>query len=93
MALKNIPSITIGTDRIPLAASSIRCENGFTVRADKTNSGTVYLGGSEVANDGSQGMPIEAGESIDVTIRDLHDAFAIATGTGQKLHFLAGEGL
>lgn len=93
MALLKIPARTVGTTVTPLADTEIRAHTGFTVRAATTNTGVVWLGGSDVATDGSNGFPLAAGDTVDlVGIVDLSKAWAKATLAGQKLYFLGGDG-
>ena len=58
---------------------------GVTVKALKTNSGTIYIGDASV--DSSNGYPLEAGAQLAIAINNLNKVFVDASGASQSYAF------
>lgn len=67
-------------------------QKGVILKAGPNNSGTVYVGKSGVTADSdgdNDGLPLEAGESIFLEIKDLSTVYVIASANNQKVFFIA----
>ena len=62
-------------------------KSGASLVADDKNVGTVWIGGSDVAD--GNGYPLLAGESVPVSMQNLNLLYTIGTA-GDKLYYIAG---
>lgn len=87
-AARDLPSITVGTSALPLSADGALELHRCLVLADAVNTATVWIGGPDVAADGSQGFPLAPGAAVDLPNLRPALTFARSTAGGQVLHFL-----
>lgn len=89
----SLPSIAIhGSYQLPgivayqLAAQAL--VNGIVLKADSNNSGTIWVGGTAGVAVNS-GFPLEAGESLPITINNVNKLFVIGT-LNDRIHWIGG---
>lgn len=91
-------SLTVGTTATNLASLTtnkvdVRCSRGIQFKAASGNSGTIVIGGSSVAYNGTaaniNGLPLEAGDTIFLEVTRLSAIFADASASSQVLHWIA----
>lgn len=83
---------SIGTSAVQLTSSNIPCRFGVKVIADRTNTGTVYVGRSTVTNgvvDATDGFPLLRGEQVGLPIRNANLVWVIGSTAGQKVYWIA----
>lgn len=83
---------SIGTTALQLTTVAVECANGVIVKAANANTGTIYVGNSDVTAagaDGTAGMELGAGESVQLPIDNPSDVWVIASTTGQKVFWMA----
>ncbi|MHB1033226.1 MAG: hypothetical protein ACYC35_23935 [Pirellulales bacterium] len=81
----------IGTTAVPLVATSSRAAKGVQIKAAAANSGTVYVGQSDVtadAADATDGFPLAAGEALFLPVDDPSKVYLVASTAGQKVFFV-----
>lgn len=74
-----------------ITATSMVAKKGVTVKAHKDNTGTIYIGNSDVTAgtaDATDGFPLEAGEALFLEVSNANVVYAIASVANQKLHFI-----
>jgi len=76
--------VTVGTTAAQLGPGEIRM---VTIRADKNNAGTVYVGFDSSVS-ASTGFPLTPGDTIDIVIDDLGKIWLVADQTGQKAYLI-----
>lgn len=76
--------VAVGTTAVQLPATGA---GRIIVRAAGGNTGTVTLGGSGVTSLG--GLTLSAGQSQTLDLNNLNMLYAIASGAGQSLEYLA----
>ena len=82
----------IGTSAVQLTTIEHHCLNGISITADKDNSGTVYVGLSGITAgtvDATDGIPLEAKDSVFIEIEDIRKIYVIGSAAGQKVWWLA----
>lgn len=62
---------------------------GVTLKAHSTNTDIVYVGGSNLVTNGTDGYPLEAGESIYIECANLNALYARAASGTQRLSYIA----
>ena len=75
-----------------LTAKNFACRNGITVKADISNTGTVYVGKSDVTagkNPLRDGFPLYAGDSVSFEVTNVNLVSAIASTNDQKVYWIA----
>ena len=88
--LENGCQTLAGATAEALSAASIPC-SGVLVKAASTNTGTIYVGKSDVTTDfadSTGGYPLEPGESVGVPCLNVDDVYIRGT-TGDKVAWLA----
>jgi hypothetical protein len=74
-----------------ITTSSITAKFGVLVRAAPGNSGVVYIGNSDVTagtTDATDGMPLQAGESVLVKVDNANKVYAIGSAANQIVYWL-----
>lgn len=98
LATASFNSLTVGTTATNLAKLTtnkvdVRCKRGIQFKAASGNSGTIVIGGSSVAYNGTaaniNGMPLAAGDTIFLEVTRLSAIFADASASSQVLHWIA----
>lgn len=75
-----------------LTATSYACKFGVTVIADPANSGTVYVGNSDVTagtTDATDGVPLRAGVSMFLPISNPNLLYVIGSAANQVVYWVA----
>ncbi len=81
----------IGTTAVQLTVTSTHAPRGVQLKASVANSGTVYVGNSDVtagAADATDGFPLGAGEALFVPIDDPSKIYLVGTSAGQIVFFV-----
>lgn len=81
---------SIGTSAVQIS-SGMAAKKAVTVKASRNNTGTVYLGNSDVTAgtvDATDGIELFAGESVTIPVNNANLIYAIASIAGQKVFFL-----
>lgn len=79
---------SISTSAVQITASSISAKKGVVVKAANANTGTVYVGNSDVTNgsvDATDGFELGAGESITVPTTNANLVYVIGSAASQKV--------
>jgi hypothetical protein len=79
---------TIGASAVAVLDASQHTDIGVRVKADDDNSGSIYLGNSSAVLT-STGWRLKAGQELELFVSDVGQIFAIASGAGQKLYWMA----
>jgi len=90
-ALDHGSKSSIGTSAVQLTTSSIKTIKGVIVKAATGNSGTIYIGNSDVTSgttDATDGFELGAGAGVTVEIDNVNKVYAIGSTTGQKVYWL-----
>lgn len=80
----------IGTTAVQMTTTSVVAKKGVLVKAANANTGTVYVGNSDVTaggTDATDGMELGAGEWTMVEVNNVNLIYLIASGVGQKVFF------
>ena len=75
---------TVGTTEVQLPATP---PGVITLRAAGANSGTITIGVTGLSSLG--GLTLSAGQMVTLYLNNLNIVYAIASGSGQKLEYLA----
>lgn len=81
----------IGTSAVQLMATSTHAPRGVQIKAALTNSGTLYVGNSDVtagAADATDGFPLAPGDALFIPVDDPSKVYLIGSAIGQVAHFL-----
>ena len=81
----------VDTTAEQLTATSVRCSRGVVVKAANSNTGTIYVGNSDVtANsaDATDGFELGAGESVTIEVDDVNKLYVIASAANQVVYWL-----
>lgn len=81
----------VGTSAEQIVIESTPAAHGVLIRAHKDNTGTVYIGKSDVtagSADATDGMPLQAGESLTLNVDNANKVYAIGSAAGQKLFWV-----
>jgi len=82
----------IGTDAVQITTADIKCVIGVLVVADDANTGIVYVGPKGVTAgtaDATDGVRLDAGDSITLEIDNANKVWVIGSATGQKVWWAA----
>lgn len=69
--------------------SNVAIKVGVTIKAQSTNTDFVYVGGSNLITNATDGYPLEAGESIFVECSNINLIYARSNSGTQKLSYIA----
>lgn len=81
----------ISTSAVQITVDSITATRGVLIKAANGNTGTVYIGNSDVTNDTTDttdGMELGAGESVLVKVDNANKVYVIGSVAGQDIFFL-----
>ncbi|RIK72110.1 MAG: hypothetical protein DCC68_26775 [Planctomycetota bacterium] len=81
--------VTVGTTAAAIASAFYPCKRGVGLKADVGNSGTIYIGPSDVTagtTAATDGWPLAAGEELFLPLDDPRAVFAVASAASQQLH-------
>lgn len=84
-------SKAVGTSAVLITSSSVTTKKGVLVKAANSNTGTVYVGNSDVtANtvEATDGFEIGAGESVMIEIDDANKVYCIGSAVSQKVFWV-----
>lgn len=80
---------SIGTTPLQMVVASTPADKGVVVKSVNANSGTVYVGNSDVTllgvSDATDGFEIGGGESITLPVDDANKIWVVATVAGQAV--------
>jgi len=79
--------VTVGTSAVVVVSGM---STSILIQADHANTGTIYIGASNVASDGSNAVcRLEPGESISMDYNAMmNPIYAVATTSGQKVYVM-----
>lgn len=96
LSAQSFPILSVTTTATPLNLlntnqADVAAKRGFLFKADATNTGTIFFGGTSVnAGAGTEnGIPLSAGESMFIEITRLSALWVDASTGTQKLNWLA----
>ena len=81
----------ISTSAVQLLTGSTALVNGIIVKADESNSGTVWVGISTVTagtTDATDGYKLTAGESVGFQIDNANKVYVIGSAASQRVSWL-----
>jgi hypothetical protein len=79
--------ITVGTSVVPMPAQTIKVTRGLQLKADSANTGSIYIGKSDVATSG-KGFPLKANEGLLLPVDNIKQVSFVSDQAGQKLWYL-----
>ena len=85
-------NLDVDTSAEVLTATDFDTTQGVIITADSDNSGTVFIGNSDVdagATDATSGIPLSAGESLFFSANNPSSIYVIASVVNQKVYWLA----
>lgn len=85
-------NLDIDTTAEQITSTSFACKFGVTLRADVTNTGTLYIGNSDVTVSGTaatDGIPLGPGDSLFLPVTNSNIPYAIASANNQKIYWVA----
>jgi len=83
---------TIGTNVERITNTSLQLIEGVVILASSANTGTVYIGDSDVTAGGAtatDGMRLDAGDVIVIPISDPSLLYAVASASNQNIYIFA----
>jgi hypothetical protein len=81
----------IGTTAVQLTTTSAHAPRGVQIKASVANSGTVYVGNSDVtagSADATDGFPLGAGDALFLPIDDPSKVYLVGSAAGQIVFFV-----
>lgn len=81
----------ISTAAVQITSTSTATTKGVLVKAANANSGTIYVGNSDVTRgttDATDGFELSAGESVVVMVDNANKVYVIGSASGQKVFWL-----
>jgi hypothetical protein len=82
---------SIGTTAVPLTTISVHAARGVQLKAASANTGTVYVGNSDVtadSADATDGFPLAPGEGLFLPVEDPTRVYVVGSAAGQKVFFV-----
>lgn len=82
----------ISTNAAQMTTTSFAAKAGVSIKADSNNSGRVFIGNSDVTagtNDDTDGIPLDAGESIEIEVNNPNLLYVIADSDNHKVYWIA----
>jgi hypothetical protein len=82
----------VGTTAVQLTTAAAHQSKGVQLKADAANSGTVYVGNSNVTagtTDATDGFPLAGGEGLFVPVDDPSKVYVIGSAAGQNVFWFA----
>tara|TARA_B100001778_G_C18313130_1_gene505242 strand:- start:120 stop:539 length:420 start_codon:yes stop_codon:yes gene_type:complete len=85
------PRGTVGTTKVKLTSLAVNnatviSKRGFLLKTASGNSGTIHVGTTNVST--TNGMILEAGDSIFIDITNSDNIYLIASGAGQNIFWM-----
>jgi len=81
-------TVTTAGSAVSISSSSITLKKGITIKANTNNTGNIFVGNSSVDN--TNGIEIEPGESIDISIDDLNKVYIDANNNNDGISYIGG---
>jgi len=84
-------NLDIDTTAEQITSTSFACKFGVTVKSAVDNTATIYIGNSDVTDGdtaGTDGFPLEPGESITLPVTNSNLLYAIAASANQKVFWI-----
>ena len=81
----------IDTSAEQITSTSAAAKFGVLLKADRTNTGILYIGNSDVTagtTAATDGIPLEAGESILLPVNNSNIPYAIASANNQVIYWM-----
>ena len=75
-----------------IITTDVKCENNVTIKAASGNTGTVYIGNSDVTaatNTATDGYELAAGQSVVLKINNVKNVYAIGSVNPQTVYWIA----
>jgi hypothetical protein len=90
---------SFGNNKVTIGATAARVEatgrvpcKFIWIRADSSNTGSIYFGSSTVVTNASAGGAfLNAGESIILSISDPYDLYCVGSAAGQIFYYTVGK--
>jgi hypothetical protein len=82
---------SIGTTALQLTSAEFYCRRGLLIKAASGNSGTVYVGKSDVTTgsaDATDGFPLAASEAVTIEVDDPRKVYVRGSASGQKVFWI-----
>lgn len=80
--------VTVGTvTQVQLAATPRKLVRGIIVKSAKANTGLIYVGNSAVST--SNGYPLSADQSVQVSANDQSDVWVVSDAATQSVGWIA----
>lgn len=76
------------TSTVAQLDSNVSLRVGITVKAHSTNTANVYVGGSNLVSNSTDGYPLEPGESIYIECSNVNAVYARATEGTQDISYI-----
>jgi len=89
-----ITSITGGTRTVTTAGTAVQLTSASTpcksviIQGDVDNTGTIYVGGSDVDSTTQNGYALDSSAPIAIEIDNLNKIYIDATSSGEKVGFI-----
>lgn len=80
-------TVTNAGTAVALSATSVPCYE-VLIQAKRTTGGRIYIGGSTVANDDSNGVYLTAGQSMTITAQNLTQIYINSTVNAEGVTFI-----
>ena len=77
---------TVATAGTAVSLSSTTAVTGVSVKALRGNTGNIYIGDSSV--DSTNGLVLERGASVDISIDDIADVYIDSDNNGEGVSFI-----
>lgn len=81
-------NVAVAGVAVQLALTVVRILE-IVIQAKRTNTGRIYIGGATVSNNDTQGVFINAGESLSLSITDLSKVWLDASVGGEGVTYTA----
>jgi hypothetical protein len=81
----------VGTSAVRLTTASLHAARGVQLKAATTNTGTLYVGNSDVTAgtaEATDGFPLGPGDALFLPIDDPSKVFLIASAASQAVFFI-----
>ena len=81
-----VASVKVSGAGKPLASATL--QNGVTIKSSTSNTGTVYVGATNLINNTNNGFPLLPGEELFLSILDPSKIFVRADTTSSTIHVI-----
>jgi len=84
-------STSVGVTAVQVTATSELAHKGLLIKADNANTGTIYMGNSDVTANttaATDGFQLGPGESVELEVEDPSIVYARASAASQKVFWI-----